>query len=221
VSADAILAERRMRSAELALAGAQRRAAEAEAQMEGLRRRVAELERSLAEAGAAGAVEVARLEARLEGEGRARLALEQTLAAERVRGDELEAELRSLRRASRVDEFATRQLAEAHARTEQMGAELEVVRRRAAEFEQSVRIAVTEAWAWLGEASERLRLALQAVEQAGQVAAEAPGGPIAEEPAEAPGEAPATPQAGEEGQRFDEALARLRAQVVTPPEDES
>jgi len=163
MTTEEFLAERRLRAAELALESARRRVAEADEEIAALRRQVAELEEKvLAAAGRAGA-EPARLSAELEAERRVRFLAERGLWAERERARGLEEELRS-----RVDQAASpvaeRRLAESERRIRELKAELELVRHRAAEFEQQVRLAVDAAWRWLGETGDRVSVSLSEIE---------------------------------------------------------
>jgi hypothetical protein len=163
MTAEEFLAERRLRAAELALESARRRVAEADEEIAALRRQVAELEDKVLEAAGRAGAEPARLSAELEAERRVRFLAERALWAERERARGLEEELRS-----RVDEAASpaaeRRLADAERRTRELKAELELVRHRAAEFEQQVRLAVDAAWRWLGETGDRVSVSLSEIE---------------------------------------------------------
>jgi hypothetical protein len=215
MTAEEFLAERRLRAAELALESARRRVAEADEEIEALRRQAAELEeRVLAAAERAGG-ERASLRAELDTERRLRELAEQGLWSERERARGLEDELRG-----RVDAAATpaaeRRLAEAERRTRELGAELELVRHRAAEFEQQVRMAVDAAWRWLGETGDRVGSALAELN-----ALRGPPPVIAQpEPALDPPSQSGSPAPADEviPQRFDEALTRLRAQIDLGPD---
>ncbi|HWD85125.1 MAG TPA: hypothetical protein VG321_05195 [Solirubrobacteraceae bacterium] len=231
MTTEEFLAERRLRAAELALESARHRVAEADEEIEALRRQAAELEeRVLAAAERAGG-ERASLRAELETQRRLRQLAEQGLWSERERARGLEDELRE-----RVDAAATpaaeRRLAEAERRTRELGAELELVRHRAAEFEQQVRLAVDAAWRWLGETGERAASALAELEalrtpSAGVALSEPePGafsasgglsGPYDKKPPQS-----SPPTASDViPERFDEALSRLRAQIDPGPEASS
>jgi polyhydroxyalkanoate synthesis regulator phasin len=229
MTTEEFLAERRLRAAELALESARRRVAEADEEIEALRRRIAELEeRVLAAAERAGG-ERAALRAELETERRLRELAEQGRWSERERARGLEDELRR-----RIDAAATpaaeRRLAEAERRAREVRAELELVRHRAAEFEQQVRLAVDAAWRWLGETGERVGASLLELEELRAqrtadpepdlTAERDPGGGRAE-PLQV--QAPASHLVADEGipERFDEALSRLRAQVEPEPPDGS
>lgn len=211
MTAEEFLAERRLRAAELALESARRRVAEADEEIDALRRQVAELEdRVLAAAERAGG-ERASLRAGLETERRLRQLAEQGLWSERERARGLEEELRG-----RVDAAATpaaeRRLAEAERRAREVRTELELVRHRAAEFEQQVRLAVDAAWRWLGETGERAGAALAELDA---LRGEPP--PVVPEPE--PVLDPHSPAPADDviPGRFDEALSRLRAQVEPDP----
>lgn len=207
---DEILAERRVRAAELALEAARRRVAEAEDEIGALRAQVADLEEKVLAAAARAGAEPARLAGELEAERRVRRLSEQALWAERERSRSLEAELRGRRERGR-ETAVERQLVRAERRARELEAELELVRHRAAEFEQQVRRAVDAAWAWLAETGERVSASLLELEglRAGQRAPEGPR-PEASLFAEPP-----SPRAPDEviPQRFDEALRRLRASI--------
>jgi predicted nucleic acid-binding Zn-ribbon protein len=207
---DEILAERRVRAAELALEAARRRVAEAEDEIGALRAQVADLEEKVLAAAARAGAEPARLKGELEAERRVRRLSEQALWAERERSRSLEAELR--RRRGRGRESAVeRQLATAERRARELEAELELVRHRAAEFEQQVRRAVDAAWAWLGETGERVSASLLELERLRATQA-APAAPATETSALT--EPPAAATTDEViPQRFDEALSRLRASI--------
>ncbi len=89
---------------------------------------------------------------------------------------------------------ARRELEAARARIDALEAELTVVRRQASEFEQAIRVAVADAWAWLAVIRERATVALGEVQLPRDATRAAPvGGP----PVVAP-------------DRFDAALSRLR-----------
>ncbi len=215
MTTEEFLAERRLRAAELALESARRRVAEADEEIDALRRQMAELEeRVLAAAERAGG-ERASLRAELESERRLRQMAEQGLWSERERARGLEDELRG-----RVDAAATpaaeRRLAEAERRAREVQAELELVRYRAAEFEQQVRLAVDAAWRWLGETGERASAALAEVD----ALRSQPPVPVSEpEPARKPSQSGSpTPSDDVIPGRFDEALSRLRAQVDPGPD---
>ena len=218
------LAERRLRAAELALESARRRVSEAEAEIEALRRQTAELEEKVLAAAERAGDERATLRAEVEAERRRRQLAEQGLWSERERARGLEDELRR-----RVDAAATpaaeRRLAEAERRSAELRAELELVRHRAAEFEQQVRLAVDAAWRWLGETGDRVAESLVELERLR-------GGPLATPPQtvsktdagdlsgsyDQPARQHAQPvPTGRPDdvipQRFDEALSRLRAQI--------
>lgn len=215
MTTEEFLAERRLRAAELALESARRRVAEADEEIDALRRAVAELEEQVLAAAERAGGERGELRAQLEAERHLRRLAEQGLWSERERARGLEEELRR-----RVDAAATpaaeRRLAEAERRTREVRAELELVRHRAAEFEQQVRLAVDAAWRWLGETGERVSAAL--VELEGLRAT--PALTIPESVPAASGSEP-EPYILEEDvipERFDEALSRLRAQVQPGPE---
>jgi hypothetical protein len=164
MTTEEFLIERRLRAAELALESARRRVAEADGEIAGLRRQVTELEeRALAAAERTGG-ERAGLQAELEAERRLRQQADQALWAERERARTLQAELR--RRLERgASPAAERRLADAERHAHELRAELEQVRRRAAEFEQQVRLAVDAAWRWLGETGERVGAGLAELDE--------------------------------------------------------
>jgi hypothetical protein len=231
MTAEEFLAERRLRAAELALESARRRVAEAEEEIDALRRQVAELEERVLAAAERAGIERGELRASLQAERRLRERAEQGLWSERERARGLEDELRR-----RVDAAASpaaeRRLAEAERRARDVRAELELVRHRAAEFEQQVRLAVDAAWRWLGETGERVAAGLVELEGL-RAAASAPGAAFEREPAlerePAPGARAPSPEIRPEPARapadeviparFDEALSRLRAQVQPGPDE--
>ena len=233
MTTEEFLAERRLRAAELALESARRRVAEADEEIAALRRQVAELEeKALAAAQRAGA-EPARLQAQLEAERRLRELADRAVWAERERARELEGELRG-RVERATSPVAERQLAEAERRTRQLRAELELVRHRAAEFEQQVRLAVDAAWRWLGETGERLSAGLLELEDLRTTQLRAtlpvdtgvlPQAATGEAGAQAPELTPASPapETADEAisGRFDEALSRLRSQIQPDPDTQT
>jgi chromosome segregation ATPase len=201
-SSDEILAQRRVRSSELALEAARRRLDEAYAEVAELRARVAQLDAALADSEARTGVEPARLRAELAIQGRARRRAEQEAQAERARADELEQTLLAQTPPGEAQGLE-RELGVAQRRIRGLEADLEIVRRQTSDFEQVIRLAVDEAWGWLGEVSQRAAAALGAVETLRHRSAPSPRfGP-------SPG--PVAPE------RLDEALTRLRA---APPDDE-
>ncbi len=218
MTAEEFLAERRLRAAELALESARRRVTEADDEIMALRRQVAALEDKVLQAEARGLAEPARLHAELDAERMVRRLAEQSLWAERERARGLEEELRH-----RVDQAASpaaeRRLAEAERRARELHAELELVRHRAAEFEQQVRLAVDAAWRWLGETGERVSSSLGELELLRQrqlpeaLAPSEPWTPGFSESLPAP-----RPSDDVIPGRFDEALTRLRSQVQPDPE---
>ncbi|HWD63756.1 MAG TPA: hypothetical protein VG405_01155, partial [Solirubrobacteraceae bacterium] len=153
---------------------------------------------------------------------------EQATWSERERARTLEDELRR-----RVDAAATpaaeRRLAEAERRHRELRAELELVRHRAAEFEQQVRLAVDAAWRWLGETGDRVGLALgelDSLRAPSEIASIPEPEPAAADSGQVSGRyghlgsqsADAGPADEVIPARFDEALSRLRAQVGPVPD---
>jgi chromosome segregation ATPase len=206
---DEILAERRLRSSELALEAARRRLREAEGELFDLRRRVAQLETSLLEREADAAAEIASLRAEIEAQRRARKRAEQVAHGEETRRHELEDELAE--RTAPSLEGVERELGAAQRRIRELEAETELVRRHAAEFEHRIRVVVGQAWEWMTELGERFGLAAEELEVHRRRFTT--GGPAA---------GPGTPTRWEEGadptqaaplepERLDAALARLRA----------
>lgn len=217
MTTEEFLVERRLRAAELSLETARRRVAEADGEIAALRRQVAELEEKALTAAERAGGERAGLQAELEGERRLRQQVDQALWAERQRARSLEAELRR-----QVERAATpaaeRRLAEAERRAHELRAELELVRRRAAEFEQQVRLAVNAAWRWLGETGERVSAGLAELDALRAEQSLAPEPPVPPEPDpedELLWRSRPTAEFGnsEIPARFDEALDRLRAQA--------
>jgi hypothetical protein len=190
--------QRRLRSSELALAGARRRLREAEGELFDLRRRVAALETTLLEREARAAAELDELAGRLDRERRARRRAEQATFSELTRRRELEEELALLR--APVVTGAERELAAAQRRVRELEGELELVRRQSAEFEQVTRRAVEEAWLWLAEVGERIAEAEAELEELRRGRVSAAAG--ATEPDRGEAVAP---------ERLDAARARLRA----------
>jgi hypothetical protein len=229
MTAEEFLAERRLRAAELALESARRRVVEADEEIDALRRQVAETEEKVLVAAERAGGERATLTAEVEAERRRRELAERGLWSERERARGLEDELRR-----RVDAAATpaaeRRLAEAERRHRELRAELELVRHRAAEFEQQVRLAVDAAWQWLGATGERVAAALGELDSLRSPPAVIPASapePEAPEPAAPEDSGKVSGLYGHLGSqsgvptsaddvipgRFDEALSRLRSQV--------
>ena len=230
MTTEEFLAERRLRAAELALESARRRVAEADEEIAALLRQVSELEEKVLEAAGRAGAEPARLSAELEAERRVRSLAERALWAERERARALEEELRN-----RVDQAASpvaeRRLAESERRIRELKAELELVRHRAAEFEQQVRLAVDAAWRWLGETGDRVSVSLSEIEvwrAGGQPWALDPEDELlgaapwedAPSPESTPPTEPMPPAAQDDviPARFDDALDRLRQQVQADPD---
>ena len=159
-ASDEMLAERRLRSSELALETTRGRLVEANDEIVRLHARIVELEAALDEAReqarSLGRPEVIRLE--LAREQARSLAFEQALADERERRQDLERELEP--RGCRGSDVAALELHAAQRRAERLEGELEVVRRHAAEFEQAIRVAIDDAWGWLAGVHDRLQVAL-------------------------------------------------------------
>lgn len=234
MTTEEFLSERRLRAAELALEAARRRVTEADAEIVELRRQVGTLEERLLRASAQALAEPAGLRAELDAERRLRHQAEQGLWAERERARGLEEELR--RRVERAaSPAAERRLEEAERRVRELHSELELVRHRAAEFEQQVRLAVDAAWRWLGETAERVNAGLVELDALRELAAAqeldpedellrhpawAVQIPVTSPPASSP---PASASAAAPDdvipQRFDDALDRLRAQAQADPND--
>ncbi len=175
-ASDELLAERRLRSSELALETTRQRLVEAGEEIVRLHARIVELEAALDEAReqarSLGKPEVIRLElARAQART---LASEQALADERDRRQEVERELELLR--VPWGDAAERELGAALRRAARLEGELEVVRRHAAEFEQAIRVAVDDAWSWLGRVHDRLQYAIEAQGELRDLAADAGGG---------------------------------------------
>jgi len=153
-----LLSERRLRGSELALQRARGRLAEVGDELVSARTRVSELEDELMATAAAAEAEPALLRAQLAMEVRARRAAEQLAHASKLRADELSQQLaRATELASGVETMddPDRELALAQRTIRQLEGELELVRRRAAEFEQMVRIAVDSFWRDLHRAQDR------------------------------------------------------------------
>ncbi len=113
------------------------------------------------------------------------------------------------------ERFAERRLREAERRLRELEGELELVRHRAAEFEQQVRLAVDAAWRWLGETGERVTVALTELEE---LRRQLEPSAMQAEPDDELLHRPA-PTATEpvEPDRFDAALSRLREQIESGP----
>jgi hypothetical protein len=147
-----MLAERRLRSSELALATTRKRLFEADEEIGRLYMQIRELEGELAEARSAARREPERLQAELR-------VSEQTLWDERQRRVQLEREIELTR--APWSATAERELSAAQRRVRELEGELELVRRHAAEFEQAIRVSVDDAWRWLRAVGDRLQLALR------------------------------------------------------------
>jgi len=232
---DEILAQRRLRSAELALVAARRRLIESEHDLKELRAHAAQLETALLEREAAHDPEPDRLRAELAKRSRELLLSEQALHAERVRRAAVEAEISRWRETPVID-GVERELAVALRRVAALDGELELVRRHASEFEHGIQVAVDAAWAWLGEMADRFGETLAELEELRalpHMTHEAPavgdvesgaverGEPLARQaPAAGDGGAGAADAGAVEPGRLDEALARLREHTPTAAADE-
>ena len=202
-----LLAQRRLRSTELALDGARARLADAGAELDELRARVDDLEGQLLAREAAFEDErerlrnpdLERLQAALADEIGRRTLAEQALQAERSVGEDLAAQVRG--DGLRVDDGVERELGVALARIGALEGELEMVRRHATEFEHQVRRSIDAAWDWLEDLGARFNDAMAEVE-----AIQHDAGRALELP---------EPWAPE---RLDEALSRLRARAPAAPE---
>jgi chromosome segregation ATPase len=208
-----ILAQRRIRSSELALDAARRRLLEADEELSELRVRVADLEETIFRQAVEAEAEPARLRAQVQAEERVRKVVEQALHVERSRRVELEAELS--RRPAAGDgvegqaavAVLERELAAAGRRVRELEGELEVVRRQAAEFEHSIRARARAAIGEVGEMGARLRRALEAVDR---LVTDARVKSARAEP-------PAVGSPAVEALRLDDALSRLRAAAPETP----
>ena len=234
-SSDEIIAQRRVRSSELALEAARRRLSESYTEVAELRSRLATLEAELAERERQSGVEPDRLRAELAVHVRARRLAEQEAQAQQVRAEEAERLLAAGAKAGEA-EGLERELGVAQRRVRDLETELEIIRRQTTEFEQVIRLDVDRAWRWLGEVADRVRGALEEVEalRSRAAAAARPAGagavrrrfqapaPARSEPepagtagasasaARAPASA-AGASAEIASERFDEALGRLRS----------
>lgn len=196
-------------SAEPALAALHRRLAAAGAEIGRLKARIAALEGAASEGfGGAGQRERERLLADLASERSRRRAVEQALADERERRSEVESEIELLR--VPWSAAAERELAVWRRRAEALEGELETVRRHDAEFEQAIRLAVGEAWAWLAEIRERLGAALARVEAERGIA----GGAGGRGGGGAAGGGPPGREEPVRVERLDQALSRLREGAI-------
>jgi dTMP kinase len=191
----AILAERRVRSSELALHAARRRLRDADEEIAELAARVEELEGALLVQAAERAAEPEALREAVAVENRARRVAEQQAHAERIAREEAVAELERAVASQRAPLAVERELAAALAREQALEAELEIVRRRAADVEHSASVALAAMRQELRESAGRVARALAQLE-----AVEGPR-------EDAPRLATVSPD------RLDEALERLRAQT--------
>jgi hypothetical protein len=155
-----LLAERGVRSSELALHNARSRLAQVGDELLALRGRVADVEQELHDAAVEAENEPAMLRAELELEARARRAAEQEAHAARVLAEELSAQLAEAMQAAAAAGDDELELAVARRRIEELEGELELVGRRAAEFEQLVRMAVDSFWRELNRVQDRQTLAV-------------------------------------------------------------
>jgi hypothetical protein len=225
-SSEDILNERRLRGAEIALATARQRRFESDESVRALQGEVADLKSALAEALAARERDREAAQVGVAVAQRAQLLAEQGLAAERHRRLELEQQLAQQARQWSAREPLIRQLT-AERRIGELEAELEIVLRRAAEFEYGVRMAAFDA----------LKLVRGLVDRVGsvlpQVRLPVPelgrGDPDAGPRSPAPGpefetvehgyDAAHPASTGLDSERLDAALERLRASTPPPADD--
>lgn len=156
---DEMLAERRLRSSELALVTSRKRLVEADEEIGRLHARIVELEGDVQAVIDAAQIEPDRLQGELEHSHAQLRAAEQTLWDERERRRDLERELELTR--APWSAAAERELAQAQRRVRELEGELELVCRHASEFEQAIRVAVDDAWRWMATIGERLQIALR------------------------------------------------------------
>jgi hypothetical protein len=159
------LAERRLRSAELALEATRARLADADDLVSELSGRIEQLEGALAQARG----EPERLNALLAERERRRRSAEQRAFAERALREELEEELAERERELSVSAGAREALVVLQKRVEELERELDEVRRRADEAEQVAAAARV--------ARERAELELTALRELGDRGGRGPGGP--------------------------------------------
>ena len=214
-----LLNQRRLRAAEIALATARRRRWESDELVRALRREVADVEAALAAAVAGRERDRAHADAEVASARRAQRVAEQGLMEERRRRTELEERLGHRRREDLRRDDLLRQLA-AEQRIRELEAELELVLRRAAEFEYGVRMAALDALKLVRSLVDRVGSVLPGVRlglpelgrgDPERDAVSEPGSDTAEHGYEAAHPA----AAGLDSERLDAALERLRA--TTPP----
>jgi hypothetical protein len=225
-SSDDILNERKLRAAEMALATARRQRSETDESMRTLQREVADMEAALAEVLAARERDREAARAQVAAARSAQLLAEQALAAERHRRQELEHRLARRARQSSAQEALALQLA-AERRIRELEAELEIVFRRAAEFEYGVRMAAFDALKLVrglvdrvGSALGDVRLPLPAPGRGDPDGGPGQSGPAPGSETVRHGYDAAHPAStGLDSERLDAALERLRASTPPPPED--
>lgn len=223
-ASDDILNQRRLRAAEIALDTARRRRFETDESVRSLRVEVTDLQTALAALAAARDDDREQARSEVEVARRAQLAAEQALVAERSRRRELERRPGERAREASAHEHLVGQLA-AETRIRELQAELELVSRRAAEFEYGVRMAAFDALKLVrdlvgrvGSVLDSVRLPLPELgrgdpEGGGESTTPEPGSETLEHGYDA-----AHPEStGLDSGRLDAALERLRAS--TPPPD--
>jgi hypothetical protein len=219
-----ILNQRRLRAAEIALETARRRRFETDETVRALQAEIIEMEATVAAAHEALKRERRAARAEVELAQRAQLLAEQGAIHERERRWELERELNRLRRDAFEHDALSRQLI-AEQRIRALEGELEVVFRRAAEFEYGVRMAAFDAFKLVRELVDRVSSVLPNLKlglpELGR------GDPEAETPADGADPASANEATSVEraanrldSQRLDAALERLRASTPPPADPE-
>jgi hypothetical protein len=220
-SSEQMLVQRQLRAAEIALATARQRRFENDEAIRTLRAQVADVEAALEASIAARERDLERYETALEAARRRAVEAEQRHLGEHRRAIALEQELGELRaEAARRDRLIAQLAAERRVR--RLEAELELVLRRAAEFEYGMRMAALDAFTVLRGASTRLNAVLLAAGRAGLTGPEADAPEGVPDPGPLAGGSPSGLRTGRserlESNALDAALERLRA--TTPAAEE-
>ena len=194
LSSDELMVQRQLRAAEIALETARRRRFETDEAMRELQLQAEQARAAAAAAEAARERDAAEAREQLAAFRAMERVAEQRYMEERHRRLALEQELSALAADRRRRDDLARQLA-AERRVEELLGELELVQRRAAEFEYGVRMAAFDAFKLLREMSDRVGAALTALGLARGQAPTAPPGPAPMPDATATGETSASAMA--------------------------
>ncbi len=226
-SSDDILNQRRLRAAEIALETARRRRFETNETVAALQSEVQAVKSALAAEMAERERDRESARSEIAAARAAQRVAEQGLVSERERRWDLERELGRRDRAASEHDGLMRQLA-SEQRVRDLEAEVELVLRRAAEFEYGVRMAAFDAFGLLrglvdrvGSVLEAVRLPLPELGRGDPETGTGAGVAEVDSAAAEPGVAAAHPSgSGLDSDRLDAALERLRASTPPPTDPE-